>query len=308
MILLGYLIMCLIFGTTFLAIKLGVEAGLPPFFGAGVRFLAAGLILMIWMKVRGKISFSLLLRKETLFTGIGMTFITFAAVYWAEQYISSGLASVLSATGPAFILLMQAGVSRVRIPKIALTGTLIGTAGVALLLLPGAENKTGSMWWIAGMVVIVGELGYAAGTLVARYTSKKFPEASPTSLNAAQMIHGGWLLLLLSLLTEGGAAEVTNMSHALLSLLYLTLVGSMAGHTLFYWLISRTHPVFPSTWLYVSPFIALTLGAIVYDEPLHWNAALGSLIVLIGVLLTNMEAIRSMFRARKAAAKLRSQS
>lgn len=305
MILLGYLTMCLIFGTTFLAIKLGVEAGLPPFFGAGLRFFAAGLLVMLYMAARRKVSFSLLLRKETLFTGFGLTFCTFAALYWAEQYISSGLASVLSATGPAFILLLQAGVSRIRIPKIALTGTLIGTAGVALLLLPGAEGTHGKMWLIAGLVVVAGEIGYASGALLAKHASAKLPEASPISLNAAQMMHGGWMLLLLSLLAERGHAGVTDYSQALLSLLYLTLIGSMAGHTLFYWLVSRTHPVFPTTWLYVSPFIALALGARLYGEPLHWNAAVGSLVVLAGVLLTNWPSIRSLLRARRSSAEAR---
>lgn len=308
MIILGYVAMCLIFGTTFLAIKLGVEAGLPPFLGAGLRFFAAGLLMMLWMAARRKISFSLLLRKETLFTGFGLTFFTFAALYWAEQYISSGLASVLSATGPAFILLLQAGVSRIRIPRLALTGTLIGTAGVALLLLPGAEGQHGPMWLIAGLVIVAGEIGYAGGALLAKHASKKMPEASPISLNAAQMMHGGWMLLLLSMLTEGGSAGISNFSQAIISLLYLTLIGSMAGHTLFYWLVSRTHPVFPTTWLYVSPFIALALGARLYGEPLHWNAALGSVVVLIGVLLTNAESIRSLLRARKAPVAVRSES
>ncbi|WP_172251917.1 DMT family transporter [Saccharibacillus deserti] len=306
MILLGYLIMCLIFGTTFLAIKLGVEAGLPPFFGAGVRFFAAGLLMMLWMAARRKAGFSLLLRKETLFTGFGLTFCTFAALYWAEQYISSGLASVLSATGPAFILLLQAGVSRIRIPRLALTGTLVGTSGVALLLLPGAENEGGSLWLLAGLVVVAGEVGYAAGALLAKHASAKFPEASPVALNAAQMMHGGWLLLLLSLLTERAPLALADTSQALLSLLYLTLIGSMAGHTLFYWLVSRTHPVFPTTWLYVSPFIALALGAKLSGEALHWNAAVGSCVVLAGVLLTNWVPMRSLLRLRKADRTLRS--
>ncbi|GGN99016.1 DMT family transporter [Saccharibacillus kuerlensis] len=300
--LIGYLIMCLIFGTTFLAIKLGVEAGLPPFFGAGLRFFAAGLLMMLGLTALRKRSFSLLLHRETLLTGFGLTFCTFAALYWAEQYISSGLASVLSATGPAFVLLLQAGVSGIRISKLALTGTLIGTAGVALLLLPGSEGGQGRMWLIAGLVVVAGEIGYASGALLAKHAMIRLPDASPTALNAAQMMHGGWLLLLLSLLTEHNHAGITDFSQALLSLLYLTLIGSMAGHTLFYWLVSRTHPVFPTTWLYVSPFIALALGAWLYGEPLHWNAAIGSLIVLAGVLLTNWEAIRGLFQARRNAA------
>ncbi|WP_025681472.1 EamA family transporter, partial [Paenibacillus massiliensis] len=100
MIAVGYIVMCLVFGTTFLAIKIGVEAGLPPFLSAGLRFLVAGILMYTWMKLRGKAQWSLLLRKEMLLTGLGLTFGTFAALYWAEQYVSSGIGAILSATGP----------------------------------------------------------------------------------------------------------------------------------------------------------------------------------------------------------------
>ncbi|WIM40044.1 EamA family transporter [Paenibacillus sp. PK4536] len=301
MVLLGYAIMCLIFGTTFLAIKIGVDAGLPPFFSAGVRFLAAGLILMIWMYARKKISFSLLLRKETLFIGAGLTFFTFAALYWAEQYITSGVGAVLSATGPAIILLIRSVVLKDKVPSISFIGAMIGLVGVALLMLPGLSGQYHALWVIACLVVVLGEFGYAAGAVYSKQVVSKLQGSSPIAQNAAQMMHGGWMLLVLSLITERGQIHMETMfnSAAIGSLLYLIVLGSMGGHTLFYWLISRTNPVFPSTWLYISPVIALLLGWLIYKEPLNWVMGVGALIILIGVILTNIETLRSLFASQR---------
>lgn len=297
MVLLGYAIMCLIFGTTFLAIKVGVDAGLPPFFSAGVRFLLAGLILMIWMYARKKVSFSLLLRKETLFIGTGLTFCTFAALYWAEQYITSGVGAVLSATGPAIILLIRALVLKDKVPSISFIGAMIGLVGVALLMLPGLSGQYHALWVIACLVVVLGEFGYASGAVYSKQAASKLQGSSPIAQNAAQMIHGGWMLLVLSLITERGQIHVESMlnSAAVGSMLYLIVIGSMGGHTLFYWLVSRTNPVFPSTWLYISPIIALVLGWLVYKEPLNLVMAIGAVIILAGVILTNIETLRSLF-------------
>lgn len=136
MIILAYALVCLIFGTTFLAIKIGVDAGAPPFFSAGLRFFLAGAILFLWMVWRRKASFSLLLRKEMLFTGATLTFGTFSALYWAEQYVSSGLAAVLSATGPIMILLLQAAILRQKVTRHSLYGCIIGLIGVLLSFCP----------------------------------------------------------------------------------------------------------------------------------------------------------------------------
>jgi drug/metabolite transporter (DMT)-like permease len=297
MVLLGYAIMCLIFGTTFLAIKIGVDAGLPPFFSAGIRFFVAGLILMIWMYARKKVSFSLLFRKETLFIGTGLTFCTFAALYWAEQYITSGVGAVLSATGPAIILLIRAVVLKDKAPSISFIGAMIGLVGVALLMLPGLSGQYHALWVVACLVVVIGEFGYASGAVYSKQVAPRFQGSSPIAQNAAQMMHGGWMLLVLSLITERGQIHIESMfnSAAIGSMLYLIVLGSMGGHTLFYWLISRTNPVFPSTWLYISPVIALILGWLIYKEPLNWIMGLGAFIILIGVILTNIETLRSLF-------------
>ena len=121
MIIFNYLLMCAIFSTTFLAIKIGVEAGLPPFLSAGLRFLLAGAFIFLWMILQRKAKPSLLLRKEFLLIGMTSTFLTFATLYWAEQHVASGIAAILSATGPMIILMIQSVVLRKK-PVAAITG------------------------------------------------------------------------------------------------------------------------------------------------------------------------------------------
>lgn len=307
MIMLGYAMMCLIFSTTFLAIKIGVDAGMPPFWSAGVRFFLAGLILMIVMRLCGKISFSVLLRKETLWIGASMTFVTFAALYWAEQYVTSGVGALLSATGPAMVLLIRALVLKVNVPRIAFIGAFIGLGGVGLLMLPGLSGTVHGLWILACAVVIIGEIGYASGAVYSKQVSSKMKDVSPIAQNAAQLMHGGWMLLVLSLLTERGQIHMGAMlePEALGSLLYLIVVGSMGGHTLFYWLVARTNPVFPSTWLYISPVLALLIGWAVYSEPLSWMVAVGAGIVLCGVILTNLELLQTLWKGKRSKAATR---
>ncbi|WP_058300406.1 DMT family transporter [Gorillibacterium timonense] len=294
MIMLAYSLICLIFGTTFLAIKVGVDAGAPPFFSAGLRFFLAGTILFLWMVWKGKARFSLLLCKEMLFTGAMLTFGTFSTLYWAEQHISSGLASVLSATGPIMILLLQTAMLRQRAPRRALWGCLIGLTGVLLLVLPNLAVSLSPLWVIGCAVVLIGECSYAAGTLYSKTVITTFSETSPIALNAVQMMYGGALLFLLSLATEPVHPEVFLSFKTAGSLLYLTVVGSMVGHTLFYWLVAKTNPVFPSTWLYVSPPIAVGAGFLLYGETVTRLSLLGVFTIIAGTVLVNADALKQL--------------
>lgn len=117
MVILNYILVCIIFGTTFLTIKIGIEAGAPPLFSAGIRFFLAGLILIIIFKLKRKDIMPYLLSKRIVYAGFCLTFMTFATLYWAEQYISSGLAAVLSATGPMMILLLQSKRNKTKLQK-----------------------------------------------------------------------------------------------------------------------------------------------------------------------------------------------
>jgi drug/metabolite transporter (DMT)-like permease len=299
MIMLAYSLVCLIFGTTFLAIKIGVDAGAPPFFSAGLRFFTAGAVLFLFMALKGKASFSLLLRKEMLFTGAALTFGTFAALYWAEQYVSSGLAAVLSATGPMMILLMQMAFLRQKAPAYSLFGCIIGFTGVLLLVLPSLAVDVSPLWLIGCIAVLIGECCYAAGAIYSKKVIAAFSGVSPVALNAAQMMYGGVLLFLLSLATEKVHPAFLFSFKTAGSLLYLTVIGSMVGHTLFYWLVAKTNPVFPSTWLYISPPIAVGAGILFYGEAITWLTMLGVFTIIAGTVLVNAGALKQMIFKQK---------
>ncbi|WP_088832110.1 DMT family transporter [Paenibacillus tyrfis] len=299
MVWLGYTVMCLIFGTTFLMIKVGIDAGLSPFFSAGLRFLLAGALIFVWALATGKVRFSLLWRKDLLPTGIGLTFGTFATLYWAEQYVSSGLAAILSATGPIFLLLIQSIVLRNKASRSSVIGCVLGFAGVGLLVAPNLSVETNLFWVVGCGAILIGELFYASGALYAKRALVRYPETSPLALNAIQMMHGGILLLVLSLFTEREPMNALATGQGIGALLYLTVVGSMMGHSLFYWLVARTNPFFPTTWLYISPLIAFALGALLYGEAVTWGAIAGGATIIVGILLVNLDTIRGARSAKR---------
>lgn len=298
MIGIAFTVMCLIFGTTFLAIKVGVEAGLPPFLSAGVRFFTAGAILFIAMKLTGKVRWSLLWRKEMLLIGAGTTFGTFSALYWAEQYVSSGIGAILSATGPMMIVILQSVLLRQKTSRITVVGCMISFLGVVLVVLPGLAVQISGLWLAGCLVILLGELCYSGGALYSKRVMDVFRETNPIALNAAQMIHGGWMLLLLSAITEPWSSEGWQYLPAMGSLLYLILFGSMIAHTLFYWLMERTNPLFPTTWLYISPPIAVGLGALLYGEHVSWWMLAGVLLIVTGLILMNNGIIRLVNRRK----------
>ncbi|PLS03301.1 DMT family transporter [Neobacillus cucumis] len=303
MVLFGYLFMCLIFSTTFLAIKIGIDAGVPPFFSAGLRFFIAGIILFTVMLIKRKTPLRLFFRKEMLLTGIGLTFGTFATLYWAEQFVPSGTAAVLSATGPMMILLIQALFLKVKASLSSLIGCLVGIVGVFLLILPSFTFHMNSFVLGGCLLIIVGEVFYASGTIYSKKVINQFDQISPIALNAVQMMHGGILLMLLSLVTEDIHWGSLVSPAAVGSYLYLIVFGSMLGHSLYYWLVSKTNPVFPSTWLFVSPILAMLMGVVFYHEVVSWVSGIGALTIILGTIIISLPNLRSNLRVNRGSIK-----
>lgn len=283
----------------FLAIKVGIDASTPPFFSAGIRFFIAGLVLFLWMVWKGKARFSLLLQKEMLISGLCLTFGTFAMLYWAEQHVSSGIAAVLSATGPLMMLLIQIIFLRQKVTLRSILGCIVGFIGVVLMLLSSINIST-DVWWMLGMgAILIGEIGYASGALYSKRVIQNMPKASPVALNAAQMIYGGVLLIILSIFTEDVQMGSLLNRNALGSLLYLIVIGSMVGHSLFYWLVAKTNPMFPTTWLYVSPMIAMGVGYLFYHEKVSGISMAGMITIIVGTLIANLDSFNQYIRRSK---------
>lgn len=300
MILANYILMCAIFSTTFLAIKVGVEAGLPPFFSAGFRFFSAGVLIILWMMAKKLIRPSLLLRKELVLVGLTSTFTTFATLYWAEQHVDSGVAAVLSATGPMMILLLQTAVARKSARRSEYWGAAIGFAGVCVLIMPKLVLERDHLWMMSCVVILVGEAGYSIGSLITRKLAVTHTDISPIAINGMQMIYGGLALFLLSAVTEHLSTDAVFSWTGAGSIIYLTIVGSMVGHSLYAWLLKATNAFFPSTWLFISPMVAVGLGFLLYGESITLYSLLGSSFIVIGIIVMNLHELVKRFMNRKA--------
>lgn len=202
MVIFNYILVCIIFGTTFLTIKIGIEAGAPPLFSAGIRFFLAGIILMIIFKLKRKEIMPHIFSKRIMYAGFCLTFMTFASLYWSEQYISSGLAAVLSATGPMMILLIQAKRNREKLQKEQLVALVIALIGVIFVSLPGMHQQVSFIWSIACIVLVIGELFYGIGSIRSKEILSDLSNVSPFLINGIQMFYGGILLLIASIIVE----------------------------------------------------------------------------------------------------------
>jgi len=296
MVIFNYILICMIFGTTFLTIKIGIEAGAPPLFSAGIRFFLAGVILIIIFTLKRKSIIPYLLSKRIIYAGFCLTFMTFATLYWAEQYISSGLAAVLSATGPMMILLLQSKRNKTKLQREQFLALIIALIGVVCISLPGMHQQLTFIWSIACLVILVGELFYGIGSIHSKEILSDLPKVSPFLINGIQMFYGGLFLLISSIFIEQPNLDILTSWSVQWPILYLIFVGSIGGHGLYYWLLSKTNPVFPSTWLYVSPLIAVITGYVFLGEPINPVMGIGASFILIGVFLANRSTLEVYFK------------
>ncbi|ANE48274.1 hypothetical protein SY83_20510 [Paenibacillus swuensis] len=289
-----YLLMCLIYGTTFLGIKTGLNGGFEPFFYAGLRFGTAGILVLAFLAVKNK-SFPAERRDyvDMAMIGIGMTGIEFAGFYWAEQYVTSGYAALLAAATPLLVTLMNYWINGQSITQIQKAGLALGFLGVFLIIFPQIleGGLAESNWFISSAVILVAEVFYAFGAVHSRKVLAR--GNNPFVVNGFQMFFGSLFLFILAILFEPVTLNISNPMLGYSSLLYLIVFGSIIASGIFYWLVQRTNPLFPSTWTYVSPVIAIIVGYILLNETLHAVSVIGAIVVLLGVLLTNAPSFRA---------------
>ena len=273
---------CLIFGTTFLAIKVGTNAGIPPFLGAGLRFSIAGAILVL---LRGRLFGS---RRPTLrfiakaaVLGLLIIGFTFACTYWAIQHLASGHVAQIQSSAPIIVAVLSVLLLGKRLRLLHLFGLATGFGGAVLLV--GLAAGYNELAPLGALVAVCAELFYGLGTIWYR---RAFPDGTDSlQVNGFSMFSGGLFLCAVALAT--GQTSLPLATPAVGSLLYLIVFGSIGGHTMYLWLIGHTGPVFASTWLYVSPVIATVVGAAVLSEQvLAWNIG-GAALVITGVYLIN---------------------
>lgn len=275
-----FAVICLIWGSTWLAIKVGLD-GVPPFLGAGLRFLLSALIVGAMLVVRRQaIRLTRNDRICVLSLGVPVFWINYGAVYWAEQYISSGLAAVLFSTMPLMTALLSrfwARTEQLSARKIA--GILIGVAGTVLLFWP--DERLG-LRQVMGMAATLVACLCASINLV---TMKLYGGRSDRDvLNFLGMGLGAALLLLTSVVLEPWSVEWTRRNVT--AMLYLAVFGSVIAFSAYYALIKLIDATIVSLSTLIIPVIALVLGRLILGETVGPTAVVGVATVLIGVAVS----------------------
>ena len=282
--LLAFAIIYFVWGSTYLAIRVGVRE-VPPFVFAAMRFLVAGLVLYGWMMARGERWPSMRQWGSAFLLGLLIFVLDYGVLFWAEQRVPSGIAAVMMATIPAFMALSEIIFLRTQRLTFRLAlALLIGLGGVAVLV-SNSLNLGGAPIDRAGAVaLLIASLSWSAGSALTR----KLPlPASKVMSSGTQMLAGGILLAL----TAGALGEFRDFHpgsvsrEAWLALLYLTVAGSIVAFTVYVWLIHHESPTKVGTYAYVNPVVAVLLGYFLGGETLGLRTILGTLCVLVSVVV-----------------------
>jgi drug/metabolite transporter (DMT)-like permease len=282
--LLAFAIIYFVWGSTFLAIRVGVRE-VPPFLYAAMRFLFAGLVLYGWMIARGERSPSRRQWMSALLLGLLIFVFDYGLLFWAEQRVPSGIAAVMMATIPAFMALSEIILLRTQRLTVRLALALvIGIGGVAVLM-SHSLNLGGAPIDAAGAAALIfASMSWS----IASALSRKLPlPASKVMSSGAQMLAGGVLLSI----SAAALGEFRNFHPqtvsrgAWFSLLYLIVAGSIIGFTAYVWLLHHESPTKVGTYAYVNPVVAVLVGYFLGGETLGLRTILGTLFVLVSVVV-----------------------
>jgi drug/metabolite transporter (DMT)-like permease len=274
-------LLCLIWSSTWLMIKVGLE-GAPPMLGAGLRFIIASLVILAILharKIRVPRTRRFLLLSAYL--GIAQMGIPYALVYWSEQYISSGLTAVLFSTMPFMVAVLASVLLGDPLPARKIVGIIAGTAGVAVIFSDSLHYEGTQALY--GMVAAVSSAFMAslASVIVKKYSKGYNPFASimlPFAIGAVLLIAGG--------LTFERGHPVSFDAVTLATIGYLALLGTVGAFALYYWIIKHIDVTLLSYQTFIIPVLACLLGWIVLGEAVTIRILLGGALILSGIGLT----------------------
>lgn len=282
--LLAFAIIYFVWGSTFLAIRVGVRE-VPPLILAAMRFFVAGVVLYIWMIARGERSPSGREWRSACLLGIVIFVMDYGLLFWAEQRVPSGVAAVMLATIPVFMALSEIIFLRTQTLTIRLVlALLIGIGGVAVLMSRSLNLGGAPIDKMGAVALIFASISWSVASALTR---KLTLPASKVMSSGAQMLAGGVFLTI----TAAALGEFRNFHPGSVSrevwfaLLYLIVAGSIIGFTAYVWLIHHESPTKVGTYAYVNPIVAVLVGYFFGGEALGMRTILGSLFVLVSVVV-----------------------
>lgn len=276
---LSFFAIYVLWGTTFLAIRIAVEE-LPPLFAAGARFFTAGFLLYAFTGIKGDAKPTLIQWRNLTVMALLMFVAEYGPLFWAEKYVPSGVVSVLAATLPILTLMLEMLILRQqKMRPMLAVAVLMGFAGVAILLIPGGRLH---LALLPSLAILAGATAWSLGSVLTR--SMELPKSRPVTAGAAMLLGGAMLLAL-----SAAFGEMRPVPHITLraagALVYLIVFGSLLAFTAFVWLLAHMPATRVSSHAYVNPIVAVALGYFAAGEVITPRIIAGSLLVLISVFL-----------------------
>ncbi|MCB0119506.1 MAG: EamA family transporter [Anaerolineales bacterium] len=277
----------IVWGSTYLGIKVAIET-IPPFFQGALRFLISGLIILIWQKSSGQ---AMPTRKQWFSTFIIGTLLLLGGnglVSWAEQFIPSGIAALIIATVPLWLVIMEAvRPGGIKPTWQAIVGLVIGFVGIFILAGPAEISGSKTNLDTFGVVALLfATLLWALGSIYSK--SADLPKASMVT-TGAEMLMGSIGLMVVSLLTgELHGWDPSGISaRSIGGVIYLILIGSIAGFGSYIWLLQNAPISLVATYAYVNPIVAVILGYLFANEPLEPRTWIAAAIIIGAVIFIN---------------------
>jgi drug/metabolite transporter (DMT)-like permease len=287
MVLAAFAALYVIWGSTYLAIRIAIES-LPPLLMAGARFLLAGTLLYAIMRFRGEPAPT---RRQWGSTAlIGMLLLMFGngGVTMAERTVPTGVAALLVAMVPMWMVLLEwLRPGGTRPAGRTILGLVIGFVGMVLLVGPSGFAGGDRVDPVGASFVLVGALAWAAGSIWSRRAP--LPESALLATGMEMVCGGVWLLLAGTVTGEWGAVHPSAFTlQSVLALLYLVIFGSLIGFTAYIWLLGVSTPARVSTYAYVNPLVAVLLGWALLDEPLNARILGAAAIIVAAVAVITL--------------------
>ncbi len=276
---------CIVWGTTYLAARVGVQT-FPPFLFMGLRQTVAGILLLAFIVLSGKKQqLSWIVFRQQLIPGICMITFGNGIVGWAVQYIPSGIAALICSMIPLYVILINLLINRKEhLNWQIITGTILGLAGIILIFkdhLAELRNRE----YLAGIVITIAScISWAGGTI---YTQKNKSNSDPILNASIQLFIGGTGLLLMSILFEKSATIPALSDNALFAWVYLVLFGSVAAFAAYLYALSKLPVSLVTVYAYINPVVAVILGFLLLNERINSYTILAALIIVCGVYLVN---------------------
>jgi drug/metabolite transporter (DMT)-like permease len=283
-IVLAFAIIYFVWGSTFLAIRVGVRE-VPPLVLASMRFFIAGLVIFLWMRLTGTPSPS---RREWLaasILAICIFVLDYGLLFWAEQRVPSGIAAVMLATIPVFMSLSEIIVLRTQRLTVRLAlALLVGIAGVSVLVSRSANVGEAPIDRRGAIALVIAAMSWSIASALTRKLS--LPESKVMSAGA-QMLAGGILLAVAAaIFGEFRGFRIAAVSRNVwFALAYLIVAGSIIGFTAYVWLLHYESPTRVGTYAYVNPVVAVIVGYFLGGETVGARTILGTLLVLVSVIV-----------------------